>query len=791
MYVLKRSGSKQRVYFDKINIRNEQMARGLDIDPTPVTQKVIQGLKSGIKTQELDLLSAETALYMSVFAPEYEEMAKNILISNMHKSTQKSFIDVTEELSEILDDDYLAFVREHGAELDGMIVHGRDYAATAFGFKTLERSYLLKNSDQKIVERPQHMWLRVATFIRMPDIEAIKQVYDMMSTKKFTHASPTLFNAGTKYPQLSSCFLIGMNDDLSNMFDTLKGCAQISKFSGGIGINISNIRSLGAKIHSVNGIATGIVPFMKVWNEMARYVNQGGKRKGSVAVYLEPHHPDLFDFLNIRKTTTTEGRRCLDLHNALWIPDIFFERLEQTATNPDVLWSFFDPTELIREDGKGLHDLYGKEYEELYIRGERQGLFRTQKKITEVWRAICSAISETSEPYIHFKDAINEKNNQRNLGIIRGSNLCSEITEYSSADEWAVCNLASISLPAFVKNGRFDYTELYETARVVTYNMNQVIDKNFYPTEQTRRSNLLHRPTGIGVQGLADVFQMLGFAWESDEAGEVNRQIAEVIYYACVEMSCELAERDGVYASYEGSPMSEGMFQFDLWKVVPSGVGGLCDWDGLRSRVKKHGLRNSLLTTQMPTASTSQIMGNNESIEPYTSNIYVRRVLAGEFPVINRHLYRRLKELGLWNRDLVQKILRNGGSVADIEDIPQDVRNLFKTPWEMPTKVLVDRMIERAPYVCQNQSFNLFIDVPTVRKLSSIYMYEYRNGSKIGSYYVRRRPATKPIQFTLDVELEGVESDDWTSDNESAADDVEPVEDEYCTMQEGCVMCSG
>lgn len=825
MYVVKRSGDKEYVYFDQISTRNEKFCEDLDVDPIRVSQKVIDGLYSGIKTTEIDRLSAETALFMSTHKPDYEILSKRILVSNLHKITTRDFSRVTETLNKLgmLDDSYYAFVKQHSFELDSIPIYERDYDFTSFGFKTLEKSYLLQDENNKTVERPQHMWMRVATFLRMPDIGKIKEVYDLLSQKYFIHASPTLFNCGRKHSQLSSCFLLSMKDDLQNMLSCFANAGMISKWAGGIGVNFSMVRSRGSRINGTGGESTGIVPFMKLWNDLSRYVDQGGKRKGAIAMFLEPHHPDIKDFLKTRKNNTKDEDRCLDLHIGLWIPDLFMKRLKE-----DGMWSLFDPNTV-----KDLHKIYGEEYESVYLKAEKEKLYTEQLKAKDLWKEILIAQMETGEPYILFKDHINRKNAQMNRGVIRGSNLCCEILEYTDENNYAVCNLASISLPALVKSKEhddrwviyskencpycskavtllecnkenyeiikasskddlpvdilskigdhktfpmiflnnefiggcdkliemyssiqklrksFDYKKLGEITELITENMNIVIDKNYYPVPQAYNSNMEMRPTGIGIQGLADVLQMLDITWESQEAKDINTNVYAVIYFHALKKSMELSKIHGPYKYFEGSPASKGILQPDMWNITPTTVNGLLDWDWLKQEIKTHGLRNSLLIAQMPNASTAHILGNNECFEPYTSNMYNRRVLSGEFPIINQHLYRKLKSLNLWNDDIVNNIIENEGSIQSIKEIPKYIKDVFRTVWEIPVKTMVNYAIARGPYIDQTQSFNVFMESPDTSKLSSMFMYEWENGLKTGMYYLRRKPKAKAVKFTL------------------------------------------
>lgn len=766
MYVIKRSGVTEPVFFDKITQRNAKLCADLSIDPIKISQKVIESIHSGIRTEDLDILSSETALYMSTMEPEYEVLAKRIIISNAHKNIPASFKTSTERLDGIglLDEDYAKFVLENSEKLDEMIVHTRDYELSYFGYKTLEKSYLTREPKYNketgdieedelgnILERPQHVFMRTAVFLHYPNMEKIKNTYDLMSKRVFTHASPTLFNAGFKYSQLSSCFLLSTEDDLREMYGTMTNAAMISKFSGGIGINISMVRSKGSNIKSTGGKSDGIVPFLKVWNSTARYVNQGGRRKGAVAVYLEPHHADVYDFLKIRKNNTKEEEQCLDLHIAMWVSDLFMKRVKE-----DGVWSLFDPAKL-KKNGYNLHDTYSEEFERQYIEAENKKLFRKQVKAQDLWKEILFSQMETGEPYVLFKDHINRKSNQKNLGTIRGSNLCAEIVEYTDKDTIAVCNLASISLPSFVnkETKTFDYNRLGEVVETITENMNIVIDRNFYPVEEARKSNMRSRPIGIGAQGLADVFQMLKYSWDDQEARELNANIYATIYYHSLKASIELAKTHGSYSTFEGSPFSQGKFQPDLCEEFQGIINHSSattlefDWDKLRNDVKKYGIMNSLLTTQMPTASTAQILGNNESMEPYTSNMYVRRVLSGDFPVINQHLYEDLKSVGLWNKEIVNEIMRHEGSIQAIEEIPKRIRDIYRTAWEIKTRRMVDFALDRGMYIDQTQSFNVFMDTPTVETLSSMFVYSWSRGMKTGMYYLRRKPKVAAIKFTV------------------------------------------
>ena len=752
MYVIKRSGKQEKIHFDKITSRIHKLSYGLRVDYMDliaISQKVIQGIYPGVTTTELDNLAAETAASFTTRHPDFATLAARIAVSNLHKNTQKSFsatadllynyIDPkTGESAPLLSEDVYKVIQENAEQIDSAIIYDRDYHFDYFGFKTLERSYLLKLNGQ-IAERPQHLFMRVALGIHQSDIEAAIETYDLMSEKWFIHATPTLFNAGTPKPQMSSCFLLSMKDDsITGIFETLKDCALISQSAGGIGINIHNIRATGSYIRGTNGTSNGIIPMLKVFNDAARYVDQGGgKRKGAFAVYLEPWHDDIFAFLELRKNHGKEEMRARDLFLALWVSDLFMKRVEE-----DGEWSLFCPHEC-----PNLQETYGAAFEELYTRYEREGRARRTIPARELWNAILEAQIETGTPYLLYKDACNEKSNQKNLGTIKSSNLCTEIIEYTAPDEVAVCNLASIALPRFVQNGTFDFQKLYEITKVITRNLNKVIDNNYYPIPEARYSNMRHRPVGIGVQGLADVFMLLRLPFESDEARLLNRDIFETIYFGAVSASNELAKKDGAYSTFAGSPMSQGLFQFDLWKTEPT---DRWDWEALRKDVMANGVRNSLLLAPMPTASTSQILGNNECFEPYTTNIYNRRVLSGEFVVVNKHLMKDLVDMGLWNENLKNKIIAANGSVQQIAEIPEELKEIYKTVWEIKQRTVIDMAADRGAYICQSQSLNLFIDQPNFGKLTSMHFYAWKKGLKTGMYYLRTRAAADAIKFTVD-----------------------------------------
>lgn len=754
MFVAKRDGTRESVKFDKITARIQKLSYGLEpshVDPILVAKKVIDGVYDGVTTSELDNLAAETAAGLTSRHPDYAQLASRIAVSNLHKNTIKSFSKTIEALYHYIDpknglnasliaDDVYKIVMDNAHTLDSSIIYDRDFGYDYFGFKTLERSYLLKMNN-RVAERPQHMIMRVAVGIHKNDIEAALRTYTLMSERWFTHATPTLFNAGTPKPQMSSCFLLQMKDDsIDGIYDTLKQCAKISQSAGGIGINIHNVRATGSYIKGTNGTSNGIIPMLKVYNETARYVDQGGgKRKGSIAVYLEPWHADIYEFLDIRKNHGKEEMRARDLFTALWIPDLFMKRVEAEG-----IWSLMCPNEC-----PGLSDCHSAEFEALYERYESEGKFRKQINARELWAAIIEAQIETGNPYMLFKDAANSKSNQQNLGTIKSSNLCTEIIEYTSADEVAVCNLASLALPRFVdeKAGTFDHDKLFEITYQATLNLNKIIDRNYYPIPEARNSNMRHRPIGLGVQGLADAFILMRFPFESEEAKKLNSEIFETIYFAALTASKDLAKVEGAYESYPGSPASKGVFQHDMWNVTPS---PRWEWDILREEVMKYGIRNSLLLAPMPTASTSQILGNNECFEPYTSNIYTRRVLSGEFVVVNKHLLRDLVKLGIWNENLKNKIVAANGSVQNIPEIPANIKELYKTVWEIKQRTIIDMAADRGAFIDQSQSLNLFIQDANFAKMSSAHFYSWKKGLKTGMYYLRTKAAADAIKFTVD-----------------------------------------
>ena len=773
MYVLKRDGRKEAVKFDKVTARVKKLSYGLDslVDPVQVAMKVIEGIYEGVNTTELDNLAAEVAASFTTKHPDYALLASRIAVSNLHKNTKKSFSATvtdlysyinpkTGEKAPMIADDVYEIIINNAELLDSTIIYDRDFDYDFFGFKTLERSYLLKINGQ-IAERPQHMLMRVAVGIHKDNIDGVIETYELMSERWFTHATPTLFNAGTPKPQMSSCFLLTMKDDsISGIYDTLEQCAKISQSAGGIGLSIHNIRATGSYIRGTNGTSNGIVPMLKVFNDTARYVDQGGgKRKGSFAIYLEPWHADIFDFLELKKNHGKEEQRARDLFLALWVPDLFMKRVEQ-----DGEWSLFCPNE-----AKGLADCHSEEFEELYESYEKQGKARKTEKAQKLWFAILDSQIETGTPYMLFKDACNKKSNQQNLGTIKSSNLCTEIVEYTAPDETAVCNLASIALPKYISDGAFDHQKLFDITYAITWNLNKIIDGNYYPTPEARNSNMRHRPIGIGVQGLADTFIMLRMPFESPEARRLNIEIFETIYYAAMTASKDLAREYGPYETYEGSPVSKGIFQYDMWDVKPT---ERWEWNVLKEEVAKYGVRNSLLLAPMPTASTSQILGNNECFEPYTSNIYTRRVLSGEFIVVNKHLLKDLVKLGLWNDDLKNKLLASNGSIQDLDEVPENIKELYKTIWEISQKAIIDMAADRGAYICQSQSLNIFIPNPNFAKLTSMHFYGWKKGLKTGMYYLRSKAAVDAIKFTVDKAAAAKKS---TADNSNDAEKTEPV----------------
>jgi ribonucleoside-diphosphate reductase alpha chain len=753
MYVVKRDGHKEPVMFDKITERIKKLCYGLNelVDPVKVAMRVIEGLYDGVSTSELDNLAAETAASMTIAHPDYAQLAARVAISNLHSNTKKSFSETMKDMyhyvnprngqdAPLLSDEVFNVIQENAAFLDSHIIYTRDFNYDYFGFKTLERSYLLKING-KIVERPQHMLMRVSVGIHLDDLKSVIETYDLMSKKFFTHATPTLFNAGTPKPQMSSCFLLAMQDDsIDGIYDTLKQTAKISQSAGGIGLSIHNVRATGSYIRGTNGTSNGIVPMLRVFNDTARYVDQGGgKRKGSFAIYIETWHADIFDFLDLKKNTGKEEMRARDLFFAMWTSDLFMKRVQEDGS-----WTLMCPNEC-----PGLYDVYGDEFEALYLDYEFRGKGRKTIRARELWEKILESQIETGTPYMLYKDAANRKSNHKNLGTIRSSNLCTEIMEYTSKDEIAVCNLASISLPMFIENGKFDHEALYNVTKRVTRNLNKVIDRNYYPVKEAENSNMRHRPVGLGVQGLADAFIMLRMPFTSDEAKALNQEIFETLYFAAVTASMEMAKEEGPYSTFEGSPMSKGEFQYNMWGMKDEELSGRWDWASLRKEVVEHGVRNSLLVAPMPTASTSQILGNNEAFEPYTSNIYTRRVLSGEFIVVNKHLLHDLVDRGLWNETLKQEIMRHNGSVQNIDVIPQDLKELYKTVWEMSMKDIIDMSRQRGYFIDQSQSLNLFMQDANYSKLTSMHFYAWQSGLKTGMYYLRTKSAVDAIKFTL------------------------------------------
>ena len=783
MHVLKRDGRKEAIKFDKITARIQKLCYGLSplVDPVAVAMRVIEGLYDGVTTSELDSLAAETAASMTVRHPDFALLAARIAVSNLHKNTNKSFTETMRELhtyvspktgkaAPLIADDVMEIIEANHELLDSTPIYDRDFNYDYFGFKTLERSYLLRTNGE-IAERPQQMLLRVALGIHKEDIQAAVETYDGMSKGLYTHATPTLFNAGTPKPQMSSCFLLQMQDDsIDGIYNTLKQCAKISQSAGGIGLSIHNIRATGSYIRGTNGTSNGLVPLLRVFNDTARYVDQGGgKRKGSFAIYLEPWHADVFDFLDLRKNTGKEEQRARDLFYALWIPDLFMQRVEE-----DAKWTLMCPNEC-----PGLYDSYGAEFEALYTKYESQGKGRKTIAARELWTKIMEAQIETGTPYMLYKDACNAKSNQKNLGVIRSSNLCTEIIEYTAPDEVAVCNLASIALPKYVEDGAFDHQMLYDVTYKVTKNLNCVIDVNYYPVPEARNSNMRHRPIGLGVQGLADTFIKLRLPFTSPEARQLNQDIFETIYFAAVTASCDLAAEHGAYETYEGSPISQGEFQHNLWGKKDSDLSGRWDWEAIRKKVKKHGVRNSLLLAPMPTASTSQILGNNECFEPYTSNLYTRRVLSGEFIVVNKHLLVDLVKLGLWNEDVKNAIMANNGSIQSIEGIPDNIKELYKTVWEMSMRDIIDMAADRGMFIDQSQSLNLFVESPNMGKLTSMHFYAWKKGLKTGMYYLRTKAASAAIKFTVKKKAETLSGQEVAFEGmpasaEAAAVSVEP-----------------
>ncbi|MEQ9100516.1 MAG: ribonucleoside-diphosphate reductase subunit alpha [Imperialibacter sp.] len=792
MLVIKRDGHRESVKFDKITARIEKLCYALNADyisPVEVAMKVINGLYDGVSTQQLDNLAAETAASMATKHPDYAILAARIAVSNLHKVTSKSFSNTmkrlytyvdpkTGENAPLISKEAWKVIKENAAHLDSSIIYDRDFGYDYFGFKTLERSYLIR-LDGQVVERPQHMLMRVAVGIHMDDIDSVIETYNLLSEKWFTHATPTLFNAGTPKPQLSSCFLLQMKDDsIDGIYDTLKQCAKISQSAGGIGLSIHNVRATGSYIRGTNGVSNGIIPMLRNFDMTARYVDQGGgKRKGSFAIYIEPWHADIFDFLQLKKNHGKEELRARDLFYALWIPDLFMKRVESNSE-----WSLLDPNEC-----PGLSDCWGEEFERLYEKYEKEGKGRRSVKAQELWFEILEAQIETGVPYMLFKDAANRKSNQKNLGTIKSSNLCTEIIEYTAPDEVAVCNLASLSLPKYVsEDGTFDHQKLYEITKVATKNLNKVIDVNYYPVPEARKSNMRHRPIGLGVQGLADAFILMRYPFESPEAKQLNKDIFETMYFAAMEASMEIAKVEGPYETFKGSPTSKGIFQFDMWGVTPD--SGRWDWEKLKQDVKKNGVRNSLLVAPMPTASTSQILGNNECFEPYTSNIYTRRVLSGEFIVVNKHLLKDLIKLNLWSEDMKNQLMGANGSIQNIPGIPDDIKELYKTVWEISQKTILEMAGDRGPYICQSQSLNIHMLNPNFGKLTSMHFTAWKLGLKTGMYYLRTKAATDAIKFTVEKQKNKV-----PTAAELEEMDAKNQADMSCSLDdpESCESCSG
>lgn len=786
MYVVKRDGRKEAVKFDKITARIVKMCYGLDplVSPEAVAMKVIEGIYDGVTTTVLDNLAAEVAAAKTIDHPDYALLASRIAVSNLHKETKKTFSEVMDDLytyvdpktnlnASLLASDVYQVIQENRDVLDSSIIYDRDFRYDYFGFKTLTRSYLMK-LDGKIAERPQQMLMRVALGIHKNDVQSAIKTYNLMSEGWFTHATPTLFNSGTPKPQMSSCFLLTMKEDsIAGIYDTLKSCAQISQSAGGIGLALHDIRATGSYIKGTNGTSNGIVPMLRVFNDTARYVDQGGgKRKGSFAMYIEPWHADVFEFLDLKKNHGKEEQRARDLFYALWIPDLFMKRVKENGD-----WTLMCPHEC-----PGLSDSHSAEFEALYTKYEQEGKGRKTIKAQDLWFKILESQIETGTPYMLYKDAANAKSNQQNLGVIKSSNLCTEIIEYTAPDEIAVCNLASLALPKYVtEDGQFDHDKLFEVTYQATLNLNKIIDENYYPVEEAKNSNLRHRPIGLGVQGLADAFIMMGYPFESEEARALNREIFETIYYASMTASKDLAKVEGPYETIAGSPVSKGIFQFDMWGVTPT---NRWEWDLLKEEVKKHGVRNSLLLAPMPTASTAQILGNNECFEPYTSNIYTRRVLSGEFIIVNKHLLKDLVKEGLWNKDMRQKIMSANGSIQNINEIPQKLKDLYKTAWEISQKAIIEQAADRGAYICQSQSLNIFMENANFGKLTSMHFYGWEKGLKTGMYYLRTKAATDAIKFTIDKQVVEEPSAQTIEDNQAAI---------ACSLDnpDACEMCSG
>jgi ribonucleoside-diphosphate reductase alpha chain len=793
MHVVKRDGRTEPVQFDKITARIKKLCYELhdSVDAVKVAMRVIEGVYDGVTTSELDNLAAEVAATNAVTHPDYASLASRIAVSNLHKATKKSFAETMEDLHNYVDPitgdnasliagDVIEIIRENAEFLDSQIIYDRDFNYDYFGFKTLERSYLLK-IEGKIVERPQHMLMRVSVGIHKDDMDAVVNTYNGLSEGWFTHATPTLFNSGTPKPQMSSCFLLTTKEDsISGIYDTLKQCAKISQNAGGIGLSIHDIRATGSYIKGTNGTSNGIVPMLRVFNDTARYVDQGGgKRKGSFAIYIEPWHADIHDFLDLKKNHGKEEQRARDLFYALWIPDLFMKRVEENGD-----WTLMCPNEC-----PGLADNHGAAFEKLYTTYEAEGKGRKTIKAQDLWFKILESQIETGTPYMLYKDAANGKSNQQNLGTIRSSNLCTEIIEYTAPDEVAVCNLASLALPKYVNEGTFDHDKLFEVTYQVTRNLNRIIDRNYYPIPEARNSNMRHRPIGLGVQGLADVFILMRHPFDSDEARALNREIFETIYYAACTASKDLAKEEGAYESFKGSPASEGRLQFDMWGVTPT---DRWEWDVLKEEIKEHGMRNSLLLAPMPTASTAQILGNNECFEPYTSNIYTRRVLSGEFIIVNKHLLRDLTKLGLWDEDMKNRIISANGSIQNINEIPDNLKALYRTAWEIPQRALIDMSADRGAYICQSQSLNVFMENVNTAKLTSMHFYSWKKGLKTGMYYLRTKAATDAIKFTVDKKYKTAPQAEAPHKPIQEMTEAEQAA-MACSIENGsdCEMCSG
>ena len=750
MKVITRSGQTEEVRFDlitdkikKLSDSNPLWGKKLDIDPAFIAQNICSLIYDGITTTELDEFSANFAATMFKVNPDYLTLASRIVVNNHHKNTSNSFVECVTNLYvvNLVTYEFYKLVIENSEELEKMVISGRDYNMTFFGFKTLQSSYLLK-SNGKILERPQYLFMRVAIQIHKDNLNLVKKVYDSISNKYYTHATPTLFNSGTLYPQLSSCFLLGTEDSVSGIYKTASDMAEISKFAGGIGGHFSNIRAKDSHISKTNGKSNGLMPLLRVLNNISRHINQGGKRNGSFAIYIEPWHPDIFDFLDAKKNNGAEEMRARDLFYGLWIPDLFMKRVEK-----DEMWSLMCPNEC-----KGLCDTYGEEFENLYLEYEVNGLYRKQIKASELWERIINCQIETGSPYMLYKDSINKKSNQKNYGIIKSSNLCTEIVQYSDSKETAVCNLASLCLPSFIEDGVFNFDLFGEKTKELVVNLNNIIDINAYPTPESKLSNMKHRPMGIGVQGLADVFMILKLPYDSEEARKLNRDIFECMYYNALTMSCELSKIHGPYETFQGSPASQGILQFDMWDAKPRKYT-LDLWELLKTEIKNFGIRNSLLIAPMPTASTAQIMGNNESFEPYTSNIYTRAVLSGNYVLLNNHLVKELRERNLFTKDIIEKIMLEKGSIQNL-NVPKDIKDIYKTAWELPQKCLLNMAIDRGPFIDQSQSLNLFVNPPQQKVIHSIHMYGWKNGLKTGSYYIRTKSVLENQNFSTEVSKE-------------------------------------